>query len=45
MREIWFFGDDELEYFKAYIESVNPKLVKEEESYSAKASEWNNRRI
>lgn len=25
------FSDDELKYFKAYIESVNPKIVKEEE--------------
>lgn len=38
------FGDDELIYLKAYIESDKPKLEKKNRNYSVKASERNKRR-
>lgn len=38
------FGDDELIYLKAYIESDKPKLEKKNRNYSVKAFERNKRR-
>lgn len=40
----FIFGDDELIYLKAYIESDKPKLEKKNRNYSVKAFERNETR-